>query len=445
MSAVIAQVQAWEALDSRGRPTVAARVTLTDGATGRTLVPAGASAGSHEAFELRDGGSRYAGLGVRNAVAHVNTILSPLVTGSEPGDVDALLAGADESPAFAKIGANAVLAVSLAAGRAAADSAGVSLARHLSGDDPLLLPMPMVNVLSGGAHAGGVLDVQDFLVIPVGASTFAEAIEWSGAVRDAATRVALAAGHDRAVLVADEGGLGLPLDGNRAALDLLTRAIELAGLRPGQEAALAIDVAASQFYRDGLYRLAADDRVLTADAWLDELGEWCEHYPIVSIEDPVAEDDWRAWQRATAQLGGRLELVGDDLFATQPDRLVRGVEAGVANSVLVKVNQNGLVSGARTVLNAAHQAGYRTVVSARSGETEDDWLADLAVGWRAGQIKVGSTHRSERTAKWNRLLELEATEVTTFAGPWAQGRPVPPPPVDHSRRLPEPREKDCPG
>jgi enolase len=436
VSVVIRAVRAWEALDSRGRPTVAARVTLTDRSVGQALVPSGASAGSHEAVELRDGGARYAGRGVRTAVGHVNAVLAPLVTGTQPADVDVVLARADESPGFGRVGANAVLAVSLAATRAAASSAGVPLARHLAGDGALLLPMPMVNVLSGGAHAGGVLDVQDFLVIPVGASTFAQAIEWAGAVREAAAHAARAAGHGEAVLVADEGGLGLRLPGNRAALDVLTQAIELAGLRPGADVAIAIDVAATQFHRDGRYHLAADGRVLTADEWLDELGEWCEHYPVVSIEDPLAEDDWEAWQRATALLGGRIELVGDDLFATQPDRLVQGLERGVANSVLVKVNQNGLVSGARTVVDLAHGAGYRTVVSARSGETEDGWLADLAVGWRAGQIKVGSTHRSERTAKWNRLLELEATEDTTFAGPWSRGRPAPPSARDHSPSLP---------
>lgn len=421
MSAVIAKVHGWEALDSRGRPTVAAQVTLTDGSEGVALVPSGASAGSHEAVELRDGGGRYAGRGVRTAVAHVNTILAQRVTGVAPDQVDETLAGTDESPGFATLGANAVLAVSLAAVRAHAASDGVSLARHLAGDGPLLLPMPMVNVLSGGAHAGGALDVQDFLVIPVGARSFAEAIEWAGSVREAATRSALTAGHDRAVLVADEGGLGLPLKANRAALGLLTDAIELSGLVPGDQVAIAIDVAATQFYRNGRYHLAAEKRVVTATELVDEIVGWCERYPIVSVEDVLAEDDWSAWQEATARLGDRVQLIGDDLFVTQAERLQRGIETQVANSVLVKVNQNGLVSGARAVVDLARQSGYATVVSARSGETEDTWLADLAVGWRAGQIKVGSTHRSERTAKWNRLLQLEAAEDTTFAGPWPPG------------------------
>ena len=420
----ITAVNSWEALDSRGRPTVAARVTLAGGATGAALVPSGASAGSHEAIELRDGGPRYAGRGVRTAVANVRTTLAGLVIGRDAGTVDAVLAGADESPLFATVGANAVLAVSLAAARADAAAAGVSLARHLAGPDaPLLLPMPMVNVISGGAHAGGALDVQDFLAVPVGATCFAEAIEWAAAVRDAATRLALSRGDRQAVLVADEGGLGLPLSTNRAALDLLTDAIEAAGLAPGADVAIAVDVAATQFYAGGRYRLAREGRELSAAELVAEIAGWCDRYPVVSLEDVLAEDDWDGWRHATAVLGHRAELVGDDLFVTQAERLRRGIDACVANSVLVKVNQNGLLSGARAVVDLARAHGYRTVVSARSGETEDCWLADLAVGWRAGQIKVGSTHRAERTAKWNRLLELEATERTTFAGPWPDGRP----------------------
>jgi len=420
----ITTVDAWEALDSRGRPTVAARVLLAGGAEGVALVPSGASAGSHEAVELRDGGQRYAGRGVLTAVANVNTTLAALVIGREAGSADAALAEADESPRFATVGANAVLAVSLAAARADAAAAGVSLARRLAGNDaPLLLPMPMVNVISGGAHAGGMLDVQDFLAVPVGATCFAQAIEWAAAVREAAGRLALARGHREAVLVADEGGLGLALGANRAALDLLTEAIESAGFAPGSDVAIAVDVAATQFYAGGRYLLASERRDLSAQELVTELASWCERYPIVSMEDVLAEDDWDAWRHATQVLGHRVELIGDDLFVTQAERLRRGIDAKVANSVLVKVNQNGLLSGARTVLDLARAHGYRTVVSARSGETEDSWLADLAVGWRAGQIKVGSTHRSERTAKWNRLLQLEATEQTVFAGPWPDGRP----------------------
>jgi enolase len=421
---MITRVDAWEALDSRGRPTVAARVVLSDGNDGKALVPSGASAGSHEAVELRDAETRYCGRGVRRAINNIRTALAPRVVGLEPIDVDRALRSADSSPTFATVGGNAVLAMSLAAARADAAMHGVSLARHLAGGaDQLVLPMPMVNVLSGGAHAGAMIDVQDFLVIPVGATTFAQAIEWSGAVRDAATTLALARGHQQAVLVADEGGLGLPLASNRAALELLTDAIECAGFTPGSQVAIAIDVAATQLLVGGRYRLACENRDLTATQLVDEVAGWCDSFPLVSVEDLLAEDDWDGWREATAVLGDRVELIGDDLFVTQADRVQHGIDAGIANSVLVKVNQNGLVSGSRDVVELAHFAGYRTVVSARSGETEDSWLADLAVGWRARQIKVGSTQRGERTAKWNRLLELEATEDTTFAGPWTGTRP----------------------
>lgn len=421
---VIAKVDAWEALDSRGRPTVAARVVLHDGAEGVAIVPSGASAGSHEAVELRDGGHRYDGRGVRSAVANVRKKLAPRVIGLEPSAVDHALAATDPSPGFQAVGANALLAVSLAAARADADAHGRSLARHLAGDDgPLLLPMPMVNILSGGAHAGAMLDVQDFLVIPTGASSFAEAIEWAGGVREAARRLAVDRGHAQAVLVADEGGLGLPLATNRAALELLFDAIEAAGLTPGSEVSIALDVAATQFQRGDGYRFAREDRDLRAEELVTEIAEWCSAFPVVSVEDVLGEDDWSGWRHATKALGDRVELVGDDLFVTSTDLLQRGIDEGIGNSVLVKVNQNGLLSGAAEVVALARSAGYRTVVSARSGETEDGWLADLAVGWRAGQIKVGSTHRSERTAKWNRLLQLEAVENTVFAGPWPDGRP----------------------
>lgn len=422
---VIIRVDGWEALDSRGRPTVAARIELADGSEGIALVPSGASTGAHEARELRDGGERYDGRGVLQAVNNVRSVLAGAVRGIEATEVDSALAQVDPSVGYADVGANALLSVSLAALRAEAASSGRSLARHLTGDDSraLLLPMPMVNILSGGAHAGALLDVQDFLAIPVGAATFAESIEWCGRVRDAARALALTRGHAQAVLVADEGGLGLGLKSNREALEILDDAIRAAGLVPGTQVAIGIDVAASQFYSDGKYRLACEGRELSADELIGEITDWSEQYPIVSIEDILAEDDWSGWAKATEQLGHRIELVGDDLFVTSPERLVRGVREHVANSVLVKVNQNGLVSGARAVVDIARAAGYSTVVSARSGETEDAWLVDLAVGWRVGQIKVGSTHRAERTAKWNRLLQLEALEDTTFAGPWPDRRP----------------------
>lgn len=424
MIPVVSHVDAWEALDSRGRPTVAARVVLTDGSEGIALVPSGASAGSHEAFELRDGGRRYEGRGVRSAVGNISNGLADVVLGLQPVEVDGALATADTSPSFSVVGANTVLALSVAAARADAAAHGVSFARHLSRDmRPLLLPMPMVNIVSGGAHAGAMIDVQDVLVVPVSATSFAEAIEWAGAVRAEATRLAVELGYSEAVLVADEGGLGLPLETNRSAVEFVARAIESAGFSGGTQIAIAVDVAATQLFHDGCYVLACEGRRLTADELIGEIAGWCDRYPVVSLEDVLAEDDWEGWRKATAALGERAELVGDDLFVTSTARLQHGIDMSVANSVLVKANQNGLLHGAREVVDLAHSAGYRTVVSARSGETEDSWLADLAVGWRAGQIKVGSTHRSERNAKWNRLLQLEATEETTFAGPWPSGRP----------------------
>lgn len=426
---LIDAVVAWEALDSRGRPTVAAQVVLHGGVTASALVPSGASTGSHEAVELRDGGPRYGGRGVRRAVANVTGQLADAVIGldvAQPAVVDTALRAADSDPNFATLGANAVLAVSVAAAKAAATATGVSLARHLAGTGPLLLPMPMVNIISGGAHAGGLIDIQDFLVIPSGAVSFAEAIRWCTAVRDSTAELAVEQGRREAVLVADEGGLGLALGSNRAALTLLMAGIARAGFSAGGDVHLALDIAASEFYRDGSYHWVADDRKLDSDELIAEVTRWCDDFPITSIEDLLAEDDWDGWARATTLLGDRVELIGDDLFATDPGRLAHGIERTAANSVLVKVNQNGTLAGAREVLSRAQSVGYRTVVSARSGDTEDCWLADLAVGWAAGQIKVGSTQRSERTAKWNRLLELEATESTVFAGPYPNGRPRPP-------------------
>ncbi len=432
----IETVRAWQALDSRGRPTVSAHVRLGGGAVGGATVPSGASTGRHEAVELRDGGSRYSGRGVLSAVANVNGPIAAVLVGLDagPGDaVDDALRAADPDPGYATLGANAVLAVSVAAAKAAATAAGLSLARHLAGAGPLLLPMPMVNVISGGAHAGRLLDVQDLLVVPTGATSFAEAVRCCAAVREATAEVALERGMTQAVLVADEGGLGLPLASNREALQLLVSGIARAGHEPGGDVHIAMDVAASQLFHDGGYDLALDGRRLSSEQLVAEVTGWCDDFPVVSVEDILAEDDWDGWAVAEAALGRRVELIGDDLFATNLARVQRGVAAGVASSVLVKPNQNGTLAGARDVLLAARAAGYRSVVSARSGETEDSWLSDVAVGWAAGQIKVGSTHRAERTAKWNRLLELEAVESTTFSGPWPDGRPpVPGPSVHHA-------------
>jgi enolase len=317
----------------------------------------------------------------------------------------------DGTADLSSLGANAVLAVSVATAAATAAGAGLELWQHLAersggAAGPVDLPMPMVNILSGGAHAAGLIDVQDVLVVPVGAQTFAQAIEWSFRVRQATAEVAREHGHP-ASLVADEGGIAGHLRRNEDALALVVDGIHRAGLEPGGEVALALDIAATNFVEDdGAYRWLSEDRRLDAVELVDELVGWLSRYPVVSIEDAVAEDDWAGWADATRRLAVR-QLVGDDLFVTSLDRLRRGIAEGVASSVLVKPNQNGTLSGTRSVLETARAAGYTTVVSARSGETEDAWLADLAVGWRSGQIKVGSTTRSERTAKWNRLLEIE--------------------------------------
>lgn len=414
----ITDVFAWEALDSRGRPTVACRVTLDGGASAEALAPSGASTGRHEAHELRDGGGRYEGRGVLRAVAGVNGEIAAALRGADAADqpaVDARLRDLDGTAQLRRLGGNAVLAVSLACARAAAAAHGQPLWRWLGDGEPLL-PMPMVNILSGGAHAGRMCDVQDFLAVPLGARSFAEAMEWVARVRAAAASVVAEHGGNPH-LVADEGGFALHLDDNAEGLRLLTAAIERGGLRPGMDVAIAVDVAATQLVIEGGYLLAAEGRTLSAAAMVDTVAGWCAQWPVVSVEDPLGEDDWDGWRLAADRLGG-VQVLGDDLFATSPERLDRGVAAGVATAVLVKVNQNGTLSGTVEVVRRAREAGYATVVSARSGETEDAAVADLAVAWRSGQVKVGSLARSERTAKWNRLLAIEAElgAAARFAG-----------------------------
>ncbi len=424
----ITDVVAWEALDSRGRPTVGCRIGLAGGASGRAIVPSGASTGGHEARELRDADpGRYDGYGVRDAVASVTGTLAPLVTGLDAADqeaADAALESADDDPLLGTAGANAVLAVSLATLLAAAAASGRPLWQHVSADDTApLLPLPMVNIVSGGAHAGRALDIQDVLAVPVGAGSFAEALEWAARVRAAAAELLARRGGTTTALVADEGGLAGGLTDNESALALVTDAVEHAGLIPGDDVALAVDLAANQLYDGAGYRLERDGVTLTPSAWRGLLEQWCRDYPVVSLEDVLAEDDWAGWAAATPSLGTDRQLLGDDLFATNAARLRQGIDGGVANAVLVKPNQAGTVSRARRVTELACAAGYATVISARSGDTEDSWLADLAVGWRTGQIKVGSTMRSERTAKWNRLLEIEATTPgAQFAGAAALSR-----------------------
>lgn len=411
MSSEIVAIASWEALDSRGTPTVGCVVRLADGGCGRVVVPSGASTGGHEAHELRDEDpERYDGRGVLRAVRNVRGALADVALGRDAADQEGLddaLRAADGTPALARLGANAVLGVSLAACLAVADGRREPLYRVLAEGRTPVLPLPMVNVLSGGAHAADAIDVQDVLVVPVGAGTFAEAVAWARQVRERTADVADERGMSVA-LVADEGGLGLPLASNTAALELVLEGVERAGLRPGTDAALAVDVAANRLHEGDGYRLAVEGRTVTAREWADELAGWCDRYPMVSIEDPFAEDDWEPCAALTGRVGDRVQVLGDDLFATQPGRLARGIASGTANAVLLKPNQAGTLSRTRATWQAAVVAGYRTVLSARSGDSEDTWLADLAVGWDTGQVKVGSTTRAERTAKWNRLLQIEA-------------------------------------
>jgi enolase len=409
----ITSILAWEAFDSRGTPTVACAVETADGAEGHVVVPSGASTGSHEAHELRDGGARYGGRGVRRAVAAVRDELAPALIGADARDqaaLDARLRDLDGTPDLGRLGANAVLAVSLAAAIAGARSDRRPLFRHLAREREPVLPLPMVNVVSGGAHAARAIDVQDVLVVPVGATSFAQAIEWAWRVRTAAAE--LAGGS----LVADEGGIAATFARNADALVLVAQAIERAGLEPGTDAAIAVDIAATQLVGDEGYVLACEGRSLDAQGLVAEIAGWCERHPVVSVEDPLAEDDWPGWVAAAGRLGDRVQLLGDDLLVTDGARIRRAAELHAANAVLVKPNQVGTLSDALAAVATAQELGMAAVVSARSGDSEDDWLADLATGSAAGQIKVGSTQRSERTAKWNRLLRIEAQYGLPFAG-----------------------------
>jgi enolase len=420
----ISNVHAREVLDSRGQPTVMVEVACGDRARGAAIVPAGASTGKAEACELRDGDpKRYDGRGVRKAVAHVNEILAPAVVGRDANDqhgIDQLLCELDGTPQKSKLGANALLGVSLAVAHAAAAVAGVPLYRHLNelwrttlreagvtADPPCRMPLPMTNMISGGLHAGGNLDFQDFLIMPVGAPNYAIGLEWIVRVYRRLGELLAQAGYEGR-LVGDEGGFGPRLASNRAACELVVRAIEAAGLRPAADVNLALDVASSHFFDGERYRLrATGDERLTSQEMIDQLQELAGAFPITSIEDGLSEEDWTGWQELTRRLGSATQLVGDDLFATRSDRLQRGIELGAANAVLIKVNQIGTLSETLQTMAIARQAGYRCVVSARSGETEDTTIADLAVATAADQIKIGSIQRSERLAKYNRLLAIE--------------------------------------
>ncbi len=411
MSATIVGIHAREVLDSRGRPTVEVEVMCRDGAFGRAIVPSGASTGRHEAVELRDGDpARYGGKGVRKAVANVHDLLTPRLIGMDATDqarIDRVLCEIDGTPNKSRVGANAVLGVSLAAARAAAASKGLPLWRYLDSEDRACLPLPMVNLISGGLHAGGNLDFQDFLLLPIGARSYSEALEMTVAVYRALSSVLTRHGFE-GVLVGDEGGFGPRLHSNEQAIEMILEAVADAGLAAGRDAAVALDVASTHFHRDGRYHLREEGGAsLTADEMTARLTRWAATYPILSIEDGLAEDDWDGWRKLTAALGGRVQLIGDDLFATHPARLKRGIEEGVANAVLVKVNQIGTLTETLEVARLARESGYRAVISARSGETEDAFLADLAVATGAGQIKIGSVARSERLAKYNQLLRIE--------------------------------------
>jgi enolase len=429
----IASVHAREILDSRGRPTVEVDLRLADGTLARSSVPSGASVGRHEAKELRDGDlRRFGGAGVRAAVAAVRDELAPAVVGRSVLDqagLDAVLVSVDGTPDRSRLGANALLAVSTAAARAAAAARGLPLWRSLAGDGPAVLPLPMINVVSGGLHAEGGLAFQDFLAVPVGARSYGEAIEVVADVRAATGELLAARGHS--TLKADEGGFGPALAGAEDALALLVEAAERAGRTPGDEVAFAIDVAATHLCREGRYRLPEAPGGLDAAGMVDLLERLVERFPVVSLEDGLAEDDWDGWALLGERLGGRVQLLGDDLFTTNPARLARGTAAGVANALLVKMNQIGTLTETLDVAGQARRAGYATVVSARSGETEDDFIAHLAVGTAAGQLKVGSLAQSERLAKYNALLRIE--EELAPDAPYA-GRAALAPGPDAGRR-----------
>ena len=406
----IVRIEALEVLDSRGRPTVEVVVHLAGGVRGRALVPSGASTGAHEALELRDGGARYGGRGVLGAVANVRGPLADLVRGRAAEDlvgIDEAMKALDGTVALSRLGANAVLGVSLAVAHAAAKAQEEPLYRHVArvaGQTDLRLPVPMLNVLNGGAHADNGLDVQEFMIAPVGFDSFAEALRAGAEIYHALRALLLERGLG--VSVGDEGGFAPRVRDNGEALDCVAQAIERAGYRPGEQVRLALDVAATELRVEAGYRF--EGRVVPAEALIERYARWAERHPIYSIEDGLDEDDWDGWQALTSALGDRLQLVGDDLFVTNPSRLARGVASEVANAVLVKPNQIGTLADTLACVRAAHEAGYASVMSHRSGETEDATIADLAVALGTGQIKTGAPCRGERTVKYNRLLRIEA-------------------------------------
>ncbi len=409
MTSIIKDIRAREILDSRGNPTVECDVVLEDGSIGRGVVPSGASTGSREALELRDGNpERYAGKGVKKAVLNVEGPIRSALIGREAADqgaIDRTLIELDGTPNKAALGANAILAVSLGCARAAARARGESLFRHLAGERPLALPVPQMNILNGGVHADNRVDLQEFMVVPAGAPSLREAVRYGAEVFHALK--AVLKGRGLATAVGDEGGFAPDLGSNVEAIEVILEAIERAGYRAGSDLHLAIDAAASELYREGRYRLASEGRELAAGELVELYADWVRQYPIVSIEDGMAEDDWEGWAALTERLGERVQLVGDDIFVTDPATIRRGIERGVANSVLIKLNQIGTVSETLEAIDTALAGGYTAVISHRSGETEDTTIADLAVATGVGQIKTGSLSRSDRVAKYNRLMRIE--------------------------------------
>ncbi len=405
---VIHDVLAREVLDSRGNPTVEVEVLLTSGAIGRALVPSGASTGQFEAVELRDGGDRYLGKGVAKAVENVNTVMRDALAGVDgyaQREIDQLLVDLDGTPNKQNLGANAILGVSLAAARAAAEDLALPLYRYVGGVNAHVLPVPMMNVLNGGEHADNNVDFQEFMIMPVGAASFTEGLRWGVEIYHSLKKVLGERGLSTAI--GDEGGFAPNLASNEAALTLLMEAIEQAGRTPGDEIALTMDVASTEFFSDGQYRLTGEGRELTPSAMVEELAGLVDRYPIVSIEDGMAEEDWDGWKQLTEAIGDRCQLVGDDLFVTNTERLSRGIQSGVANSILVKVNQIGSLSETLEAVRLATGHSYSSVMSHRSGETEDTTISDLAVATNCGQIKTGAPARSDRVAKYNQLLRIE--------------------------------------
>ena len=415
--AIIETIHAREILDSRGNPTVEVEVVLEDGSTARAAVPSGASTGAFEAAELRDEGKRYLGKGVENAVKNVNEKIAPIICGFDAQDqrlIDDEMIALDGTKNKSKLGANAILGVSLASARAAAESSDLSFFKYIGGPTAHTLPVPMMNILNGGAHADTNVDIQEFMVAPIGATTFKESLRWGTEIYHSLKSVLKKQGL--ATSIGDEGGFAPNLASNRAALDLILEAVEKAGFKPGKEIALAMDVAATEFHEKGLYNF--EGKKLTSDEMISYYAELVSAYPLVSIEDPLDEDDWDGWKKMTSQLGSKIQIVGDDLFVTNPERLSRGIENQTANALLVKVNQIGTLTETMDAVALAHRSGYRSMMSHRSGETEDTTIADLAVALECGQIKTGAPARSERVAKYNQLLRIEEelADAAIYAG-----------------------------